>query len=260
MRPMGTRLTILVLLAAVLTITGCPSSEEGGGADSGFEPSAPIPAQGPLLSWADLTLGMSSFEISQVYNAPEGRGEDFTRVLKEYGSSMTQLIEFDRAEGEPERAITCALYRDQLFMLVDRREGLSAEQAEELRQQCIALFGEPVDEPVPGAQWSWGGRRRAPPGTPTTPPGKPGSKTSSRAGFQPAMPQAASAGDKHQPVGRASRLPCRKRQAQATCTNRWGGRPARHSRCRGRTPLLPDKADGGRDARPTEGLVPSAES
>ena len=158
MRPMGTRLTILVLLAAVLTITGCPSSEEGGGADSGFEPSAPIPAQGPLLSWADLTLGMSSFEISQVYNAPEGRGEDFTRVLKEYGSSMTQLIEFDRAEGEPERAITCALYRDQLFMLVDRREGLSAEQAEELRQQCIALFGEPVDEPVPGAQWSWGGR------------------------------------------------------------------------------------------------------
>ena len=161
MRPMGLRLTILLLLTALAVLGGCPNGEGDGGdgaADSGFEPSAPIPIEGPLLGWADLRLGMSSFEISQVYNAPEGRGEGFTRVLQEYGSSMTQLIEFDRVEAEPERVITCALYRDQLFMLVDRREGLSTEQAEELRQECIGLFGEPVDEPVAGAQWGWGSR------------------------------------------------------------------------------------------------------
>lgn len=123
-----------------------------------YAPKQDIPGMHPLLNWAGLRLGMSNFDISQVYNAPEGYGDGFTRVLEHYGSSTNQIISFEHAEGEPQRTITCALYRDKLFLIVDRREGLSGEHVAGWFTECQELFGAEFEETVAGAQWSWGGK------------------------------------------------------------------------------------------------------
>jgi len=109
----------------------------------------------PLLAWANLRLGMSGVEISQAYNAPEGRGDSFTRVLQQFGASVTQVITFDREEGQPKRTITCGMYRDELFMIVDRREGYTLEQANAWFAECLEKYGDGFTETVAGAQWQW---------------------------------------------------------------------------------------------------------
>ena len=156
------RLLILATLSAFL-VTGCLDDQVADGSTangkvsaSDYVPSAEIPGMHPLLTWADMRLGMSNFDISQVYNAPEGYGDGFTRVLEHYGSSTNQIITFEQAEGGPKRTITCALYRDKLFLIVDRREGLTGEQVTAWFTECQELFGAEFQETVAGAQWSWG--------------------------------------------------------------------------------------------------------
>lgn len=155
-------LAILAAVGALLTAACIDSQRNDDGAESGkvsaadYAPGEGIPGMHPLLNWAGLRLGMSNFDISQVYNAPEGYGDGFTRVLEHFGSSTNQIITFEHAEGEPQRTITCALYRDQLFIIVDRREGLTGEQVAAWFTECQELFGAEFTETVAGAQWSWG--------------------------------------------------------------------------------------------------------
>jgi len=131
---------------------GTSSTEEQ--ADT-VDPSEPIPAESALLSYGGLKLGMSSAELSQVYNAPEGRGKDFDRIIAPYDAVAQHFITFDAKPGEPQRRLIAAFYRDKLYWIVDRREGLSAAQAKAWYDECVKAYGPPLRESVPGAQWSW---------------------------------------------------------------------------------------------------------
>ena len=158
------RILPAVVLGLLLTAAACVDDGTSSGTSStapegeaaGFTPSEPIPNMHPLLAWASLRLGMSSYDISQAYNAPEGYGDGFTRVIQQFGLSANHVITFDRDEGEPLRTITCGFFRDELFIIVDRREGLSLEQSNEWFAQCRGKYGDDFTENVAGAQWSWG--------------------------------------------------------------------------------------------------------
>jgi hypothetical protein len=165
----------LMILVVVLLIgaAGCPKPASNAGPQSGqasmerdgtsateaqagaFNPSAPFPAEGALLSYAGLKLGMSSAELAQVYNAPEGRGKDFDRIIAPYDAVAQHFITFDVKPGEPQRRLIAAFYRDKLYWIVDRREGLSAAQAKTWYDECAKAYGPPARESVPGAQWTW---------------------------------------------------------------------------------------------------------
>lgn len=158
---------LLLVLGVLSLAAGCPVAEDdtadgvsvgetAAAEEASFDPAEPIPAEHPLIEYAGLKLGMSSVALSQVYNAPDGYGEGFTRVLERHGSSVNQIITFDPAEDGTERTLTCALYRDQLFLIVDRREGLSAEKATEWRAQVAEQFRLEAEETLPEAQWYWG--------------------------------------------------------------------------------------------------------
>ena len=152
----------LLLLAGLLLAAGCVDEQESSGASQAgsaseeqFQPTMAIPNMHPWLAWADLRLGMNNFDLSQAYNAPEGRGEGFTRVQQYFGAAVNQYITFDQAEDEPVRKLICALYRDELFRLVDRREGVNAESAAAWLAECTQQFGEEPAETIGGAQWIW---------------------------------------------------------------------------------------------------------
>ncbi|MBN2081655.1 hypothetical protein JW859_05535 [bacterium] len=157
-----TRLVAVLLGGLIcLMVAACPRDSDtrepaqSAAAAAAFDPAKPIPAMHPWLSWADLRLGMSNFDLSQVYNAPEGYGNGFTRTQQYFGQAVNQYINFDEVEGEPVRKLICALYRDKLFRLVDRREGVSAEQAAAWLDECKAQFGDEPVETIGGAQWTW---------------------------------------------------------------------------------------------------------
>jgi hypothetical protein len=163
----------LVLLLWALTAAGCDKAAqdggEGGAQQAGsavgaeFQPARPIPNMHPWLSWAGLRLGMTSFELSQVYNAPEGRGDGFIRVSQNFGAAVNQFITFERPrneEGEedvtaPLFKLICAFYRDELFRLIDRREAINAAEAAEFFNECAEKFGDGYVETLGGAQWTW---------------------------------------------------------------------------------------------------------
>jgi hypothetical protein len=171
------RLPLALLVAtALLACAGCPKppAEDSGTGQTGsqasatrggtssteekagtFEPSEPIPTEGALLSYAGLKLGMSSAELAQVYNAPEGRGKDFDRIIASYDAVAQHFITFDARPGQPQRRLIAAFYRDRLYWIVDRREGLTAAQAKAWYDECAKAYGPPARESVPGAQWTW---------------------------------------------------------------------------------------------------------
>lgn len=153
MEPMN-RIACWLALGMLLTAAGCPRKDPAADA-ARFKPSAPLPASGALLSYDKLRLGMNAVELSQVYNAPEGRGEGFARVIAPYDAVAQHFITFDQQPGQPARRMICAFYRDQLYLLVDRREGLSAAQAQAWYDECRAAYGNPARETVAGAQWRW---------------------------------------------------------------------------------------------------------
>ena len=148
-------------IVTLLVCTGCPKPEGDQAGNppaaqaASFDPARPIPPMHDWLSWADLRLGMSNFDLSQVYNAPEGYGDGFTRVQQYFGQAVNQYIDFDEVEGEPVRKLVCALYRDTLFRLVDRREGVNADQAAAWLDECKTRFGDEPLETIGGAQWTW---------------------------------------------------------------------------------------------------------
>jgi hypothetical protein len=123
-----------------------------------LNPTLPIPADEPLAEYAGLKLGMNSVELAQVYPAPEGRGETYSRVIEDYGDVQHHIIAFDVREGEPERRIVASLYRDQLYLIIDRRDGVNAAQLEAWRSECFAKYGKACTETINGAQWTWKGK------------------------------------------------------------------------------------------------------
>jgi len=152
----------LAALASLLMLSsGCPSQERNtekpaGQETAAFIPSEPIPIEHPLLDYAGLWLGMNSVDISQAYSAPEGLGDGFTRGIERYGDVAHHTIRFDLAEGEPRRKIIAAFFRDQLYFIVDRREGLTSAQGEQWFQELKEAYGENPQMTIGGAQWIWG--------------------------------------------------------------------------------------------------------
>ncbi len=155
---------LLALIALILLATGCPKqdTEHAGdaAADEQFKasirPSEPIPEDSPLKEYAGLHLGMSGFEISQAYNAPQGKGDGFSRVVEFFGDVHHHRIDFERGEGEPGRVITAYMFRDELYILVDRREGFTKEHRDSWFDECVANYGEGYETILPNSQWSWG--------------------------------------------------------------------------------------------------------
>jgi hypothetical protein len=153
--------TLPALLLLLACLPGCPTKEEqvnaaGQPDTASFSPSADIPVLDPLAKYGKLRLGMSNLDLAQAYNAPEGKGEGFSRVVQEFGDARNHIIEFDAQDGEPRRRIVIRVYRDRLAKLVERRDGLTAAQADAWRAELVKAHGEPPMQPLHGAQWSWG--------------------------------------------------------------------------------------------------------
>lgn len=159
----GRRSLVAALAAALacLCLASCPKPHEHSQDPdpAAFKPSAPIPGDNPLTRYDKLWLGMTALDVAQQYNAPEGEGSGFSRVIQDFGAIQNHVIDFNPADTEhPEktRRMVLRLYRDVLCVLVDRREGLSAAEAEAWHQELVKQYGEDSVETVAGAQWSWG--------------------------------------------------------------------------------------------------------
>jgi hypothetical protein len=136
-------------------LAGCPTQQKQP-VPSDLQPAAQIPAEDPLLKYENLRLGMSNFEVAQVYNAPEGKGKGFTRVVEEYDDARNHIIEFEAGQGQPRRRIVLRVYQDKLAKMVDRQDGLTEKQAAEWLMRLKQSYGEPRSETLNGAQWVWG--------------------------------------------------------------------------------------------------------
>lgn len=154
------RLRRFVLAAIAALLCGCPArqNDAGAGAEAArLIPSAPLPEAHPLLVYGKLRLGMSSLEISQAYNAPQGKGDGFTRVIEDFGDAKNQIIQFAPLQGSEERRrIVMRVYRDQVCMIVDRRDNITPAQADKWFEELKAQYGGEPRMTVAGAQWSWG--------------------------------------------------------------------------------------------------------
>lgn len=153
------RLAGLLLLSLLQLLCACPpkQDEDPSAVVKGVGvPSDPLPAQGLLLDYEQLKLGLSSVDISQIYNAPEGRGEGFRRLVQDFDGVQHHFVRFDEAESQPKRLLALALLRDELYEIVDRRDGLSADQAKAWKDELVKRYGQPTSMPLEGAQFSWG--------------------------------------------------------------------------------------------------------
>lgn len=156
-RPVQRYTYYIAVAACLILVAGCPRGGSGGGVvRDALTPASAIPVNSALAKYDKLKLGMSEFELAQVYNAPEGRGDGFTRVLQRFDQVSIHTIDFDPAAGQPLRKLLLEFYRDQLCRVVDRRDGMSQNQATAWLNTCKQQYGPPTDEPVAGAQWSWG--------------------------------------------------------------------------------------------------------
>jgi hypothetical protein len=155
---MSLRLALPLLLFFLLACCGCPPASEERQADQGNPavPSEPLPAMGKLLDYHQLRLGMNSLDIARLYPAPNGKGEGYVRVIQDFGIVQHHIIKFDDADGEPHRRLVLALLRDELYMLVDRRDILSSEQATAWREELAGAYGEHSAMTIGDAQWRWG--------------------------------------------------------------------------------------------------------
>jgi hypothetical protein len=146
---------LILLLVATFCLCGCPPAEKQASATRAKEV-APVPVDDPLAVYGKLKLGMNSLDIAQVYPAPEGKGEGFTRLIEDYDAVSNQIIQFDK-QGKIEQRIVLRVFRDQLAKLVDRRDGLTAVEADEWLSELKGKYGDP-QVIHPGVQWSWGDR------------------------------------------------------------------------------------------------------
>ncbi len=158
----------LFALPVILATVGCPAPQEDAKPakdvaadttqDASINPASPIPTDNPYQTYAGLYLGMGTVELSQIYNAPKGLGDGFTRVIEHFGDVQNHIIEFEQAEGEPARKIVASLYRDELFILVDRQDWVTSEQRDAWWDEMLADYGEDYETVLPTSQWSWGDR------------------------------------------------------------------------------------------------------
>ena len=154
---------LLTLAAALALAAGCDesgtnedqSSSPSPALAASFTPESDIPNIHPMLNYAKLRLGMGGIEISQAYNAPDGRGEGFTRVYEQYGSSTNHIIAFADDGSGVKRTMTLAVYRDELFLIVDRREGMDSAGAEAWLAELMEMYEDEPLETIGGAQWIW---------------------------------------------------------------------------------------------------------
>lgn len=152
------RFSALFLVLPLALLAGCPPGGKGASAKVADPsvPASPIPARGELLAYDKLHLGMTGLEVAQLYNAPEGKGQGFRRVVQDFQGVQHHIIKFDDKAGQPSRRLVLALLRDELYEIVDRRDRLTATQAQAWRAELVKQYGKPDSEPVAGAQWSWG--------------------------------------------------------------------------------------------------------
>ena len=146
----------LALLAGALLLGGCPGGSKAVKRDP-FIPAAPIPKSDALVQYDKLHLGMSELELSQAYNAPEGKGKGFTRTLERSGNVSVHTISFQLKQGQPRRLLLLEFYRDQLCRIVDRRDHMTKQQADAWFKECAKRYGNSPREVMPGAQWEWRG-------------------------------------------------------------------------------------------------------
>ena len=184
-------LMFTVFSAALLCGVGsCTEDEDNKDDQPLHQPSAPIPAADPLGSWQNLKLGMTQLELSQIYNAPEGRGEGFMRTIEMFGDVTHHTVLFDeritltgdagtdpaaaKVEGStdanpdaetatdeptevlPQRKLILSFYRDKLYSIVDRREGFTAAQRDAWFGEMKQQFGEQFETILPTSNWRWG--------------------------------------------------------------------------------------------------------
>jgi len=149
-------LVVLCMLFAGCPVQDKPTEKEDTASTGSFNPSAPIPAENPLTHYDKLWLGMDSLAMSQAYNAPQGKGAGFNRVIQQFGDVAHHIINFDPEQGQPLRRIVASFYRDQLYIIVDRREGITKEQRDEWFDSLVAAHGDKYQTVLPTSQWSWG--------------------------------------------------------------------------------------------------------
>lgn len=150
--------------SVLLLLCGCPPDVKSGNRaakqpiqpEAELNPSQPIPSESSYLEYAGLRLGMGALELSQVYNAPKGRGDGFARVIEYFGDVHNHIIEFDRQDGEPKRKMIASLYRDRLYIVVDSREWINPEQRDNWWAELIEKYGSDYKTILPSSQWSWG--------------------------------------------------------------------------------------------------------
>ena len=157
--PVRVLLPLAILMLAL--VAGCPADGESkGGADSqppqGLNPAQPIPEDNPYLEYAKLRLGMSAVDIAQVYNAPKGQGDGFTRVIEYHGDVHHHIIDFDAAEDREKRRIIASFYRDELYLIVDDRDWMTLEHRDAWWDELVALYGGDFEAVLRSSQWSWG--------------------------------------------------------------------------------------------------------
>lgn len=154
------RVTLALCLPLLTLLGGCPKPDPKAIEPDvkSFEPSVPVPGDNPLTKYDKLWLGMNSIEVASKYNAPDGKGQGFSRVIEDFGAVQNHIIDFNPEKPEKARRMVLRMYRDQLIMLVDRREGLSAAEASAWLAELKKQYGDSPEEIVPGAQWSWGSK------------------------------------------------------------------------------------------------------
>jgi hypothetical protein len=148
----------VVLLLAAATLSSCPNGEgdddQPGVVVAEVTPSTPIP-EIDLAQYEGLRLGMSHVQLAQVYPAPDGQGEGYTRGFEDFGDVRVHTIKFETVEGEPTRRIIASLYRDELAKLAERRDGLTDAQATAWHIELNGEYGDGAVETIAGAQWTW---------------------------------------------------------------------------------------------------------
>lgn len=152
-KPSACRLC-LGLLAGLLLLAGCPQGSKSE-ARNPLIPTAEIPKNETLTQYENLRLGMSELELSQIYNAPDGKGKGFTRTFETSGNVTVHTISFELHKDQPRRRLLLEFYRGQLCRVVDRRDGMTGKQADAWLAECRKRYGTPTSELLQDAQWEW---------------------------------------------------------------------------------------------------------
>jgi hypothetical protein len=82
-------------------------------------------------------------------------GDGFSRVMEYYDAVTTHIIRFDEMENQPSRQLTAMFFRDKLYVMTDRRDGLTAEQEAAWFDEMVDRYGSGFAVVSPSAKWRW---------------------------------------------------------------------------------------------------------